>query len=306
MAQQIEFKKATRHAVKLKIGVDGPSGSGKTKGALALATGITSGGRIAVADSENESASYYSNEYAFDGFNITEKTPETYIAAIRAAAEAKYDALVMDSLSHGWFSVLAAKEDYDRKNPKSNSWTNWRMFGPRWDALMSEILNAPLHVIVTMRSKQAYEQVESNGRKQVIKLGLKPEVRDGSEYELGVVFSVEHNHLAEATKDRTGLFTGRQLDLCSPALHAELIAWMNTGGELKPVQKVRDEAGENVLRGLLADEEITADERAKMDFWLTEVRTQAELLKACERIDGLIVKRRAAKAAAKDDSTAAA
>ena len=59
----IQFQKAERHSVKLKIAVDGPSGSGKTLGALALAHGITKGGRIAVADSENKSASLYSDRY---------------------------------------------------------------------------------------------------------------------------------------------------------------------------------------------------------------------------------------------------
>lgn len=227
---QFQFTKAARHAVKLKIGVDGASGSGKTLGALAIAHGIANGGRIAVADSENGSAALYADRFAFDTLNIPDANPATYRAIIDAAVAAQYDALVIDSLSHAWLKVLAEKEDYDRANPKSNSWTNWRTFGPKWEQLMAHILAAPIHIVATMRSKQAYEQVESGGRKSVIKLGLQPQVRDGAEYEFGLVFSVNQAHHAEATKDRTGLFADRLVDLCAPTLHAELVAWMGTGG----------------------------------------------------------------------------
>ncbi len=233
-APQFQFTRAARHAVKLKIGIDGPSGSGKTLGALALARGITNGGRIAVADSENDSASLYSDQFEFDRVVIPDANPETYKAIIDAAVAAGYDALVIDSISHAWLTVLAEKEEYDRRNPKSNQWTNWRLFGPKWDGLIAHILHAPIHVIATMRSKQAYEQVDTGGKKQVVKLGLQPQVRDGAEYEFGIVFSVDQSHQAEATKDRTRLFAGRQVDLTSPALHQELVAWMNAGGEAPP------------------------------------------------------------------------
>lgn len=227
---QFQFTKAARHAVKLKIGVDGPSGSGKTYGALSLAQGITNGGRIAVADSENNSAALYADRFEFDSLVIPDAEPGTYKAIIDAAVGAGYDALVIDSLSHAWLKILAEKEEYDRANPKSNQWTNWRVFGPKWDKLMAHILAAPIHVIATMRSKQAYEQVESGGRKQVVKLGLQPQVREGAEYEFGIVFSVNQAHHAEATKDRSQLFADRLVDLASPDIHRELVGWMNAGG----------------------------------------------------------------------------
>lgn len=226
----IQFTKAARHAVKLKIGVDGPSGSGKTLGALALAHGITKGGRIAVADSENGSASLYADRYDFDSVTVREADPKFLREVIDVAVGAEYDALVIDSLTHAWQYVLNAKDDHDRANPKSNSWTNWRKFAPLWEDLMAHILNAPIHIIATMRSKQAYEQVEKDGRKQVVKLGLQPQVRDGAEYEFGLVFSVNQAHRAEATKDRTALFADQIVDLCDPEVHSSLVGWMNAGG----------------------------------------------------------------------------
>jgi len=226
----IQFTRAARHAVKLKIGIDGPSGSGKTLGALALAHGITKGGRIAVADSENGSASLYADRYEFDTVPVATADPAFLHEIITVAVGAKYDALVIDSLTHAWQFVLNLKDDHDRANPKSNSWTNWRKFAPLWEDLMQDILQAPIHIIATMRSKQAYEQVENNGRKQVVKLGLQPQVRDGAEYEFGLVFSVNQAHKAEATKDRTALFADQIVDLCDPEVHASLVGWMNAGG----------------------------------------------------------------------------
>lgn len=225
----IQFKKATRQAVRLKIGIDGPSGSGKTFGALSLATGITNGGKIALADSENESASFYADAFEFDTVPVTDAEPATMAAIINAAVEAEYDALVIDSLSHVWMKILADKDEYDRANPKSNQWTNWGIFGGKWERLMKHILDAPIHVIATMRSKQAYEQTERDGKKRIVKLGLQPQVRDGAEYEFGLVFSVNDAHRAEATKDRTRMFAaGELLDLADAKLHKRLVNWMNS------------------------------------------------------------------------------
>lgn len=226
---QVQFRRATRQAVRLKIGVDGPSGSGKTYGALALATGITNGGKIAVVDSENESASFYADAFVFDTVPMPDAEPETLKAIITLAVKERYDAIVVDSLSHVWLKILADKDEYDRANPKSNQWTNWGIFGGKWEKLMKHILDAPIHVVATMRSKQAYEQTERDGKKKVVKLGLQPQVREGAEYEFGLVFSVNEAHRAEATKDRTRLFdVGELVDLASLELHQRLIKWMNS------------------------------------------------------------------------------
>jgi hypothetical protein len=227
-----QFKKATRDSVKLKVGIDGPSGSGKTDGALAIAKGITNGGHIAVIDSENESASYYADRYDFDTVPLENGDATALGKLITLAVDEKYDALVIDSLSHVWLSILAAKDAYNASNPSQNSYTTWGMpqFGPRWEKLMRHILNAPIHIVATMRSKQAYELVDNErGKKAPVKLGLQPQVRDGAEYEFGLVFSVNIQHRAVATKDRTGLFSPDELvDLRSRELHSKLIEWMNT------------------------------------------------------------------------------
>lgn len=293
----VTFAKAARHALKLKIGIDGPSGSGKTEGALALATGITNHGRIAVADSENGSASYYADRYEFDTVPLAgDVTPKILADIINAAIEQKYDALVIDSLSRVWLNILAAKDAYDLANPNANRWTTWglKQFGPAWENLMKLILNAPIHIIATMRSKQAHEQIENGGKKQVVKLGLQPQVREGAEYEFGLVFSVNMAHRAEATKDRTNLFEdGELVDLTSTALHADLVRWMNSGGpaptpEPVPVtegatQEQIDRLQELCRSGLVNDDVILKVTRA-MEGGITAARAA----KWITQIEGMV------------------
>src|SRR5262245_42550212 len=121
----LAFKRAERKAIKIKIAVSGPSGAGKTLGALALAQGL--GQRIALIDTENGSASTYSDRYAYDVLELDAPfTSARYRDAINAAIEAGYDVLVIDSLSHQWAGpggILARKEEMD-KRPGSNSYTN--------------------------------------------------------------------------------------------------------------------------------------------------------------------------------------
>ncbi len=234
MTTKMAFKPAVRAAVKLKILVDGPSGSGKTFGALSLAEGIATDGRVAVIDSEHERASFYADKFAFDSLSLPDHHPDRYVEAIDAAIEAGYSVVIVDSLTHAWQNVLARKEQHERDNPRANQFTMWGLFTPAWERLIQHVLAVPVHVICTARSKQTYEQSESNGKKQIVKLGLQPQVRDGTEYEFGLVFSVEQSHRAKATKDNTFLFAGREemLNLADGSVPAALQAWLSTA---KPV-----------------------------------------------------------------------
>lgn len=207
----IQFKKAERKSVKVKIAVTGPAGSGKTLSSLFLAQGLAVNNKIALLDTENESASLYSDKVAFDTLcmnppYITEK----YIAAIDAAVTNGYEVLVIDSLSHNWAGeggLLQQKEQLDQRG--GNQFANWGLITKKQEELKAKILNSPIHIISTMRSKTEYAQIEENGRKKIQKLGLAPIQREGMEYEFSIVFDIAQNHEAVASKDRTGLFDGR-------------------------------------------------------------------------------------------------
>lgn len=232
----MQFQKATRQAVKLKLAISGPSGSGKTLGALALAKTLAGDGTIALIDTENGSASLYADKYGFDALNLTPPfTSARYLEAMEAATEAGYAVLVIDSLSHQWNGdggILARKEDMD-KRPGSNSYTNWATFTKEHTAFITKVLQLPIHVIATLRSKQDYVlETNDKGKQQPKKVGMAPVQREGLEYEFSTVFDVQMDHRAVASKDRTGLFGDELVDLINPATGKRLLAWLASGAPM--------------------------------------------------------------------------
>lgn len=225
------FKKAERKRAKLRLALAGPSGAGKTYSALLIAKGL--GGKIAVLDTEKGSASLYSDLVDFDVVDLTAPfTPERYIEVITAAEAAGYDTLVIDSYSHEWTGPGGCLEDNERlahSKFKGNTWAAWNETTPRHRKLTNKILGSSLHIICTMRSKT--ETVQGEGKK-IIKLGMKSEQRDGTDYEFTVVLDVAHDtHEAVASKDRTRLFGG--YEVITEDTGRKLIAWLNGGTSVK-------------------------------------------------------------------------
>lgn len=229
------FKKAERKRVKLKIAITGPSGSGKTYSALRIATGL--GGKIAVIDTENGSASLYSDKFKFDVLELTPPfVTEKYNEAIRLAVEAGFDVLIIDSITHAWAGeggLLEQKEQLDARG-RGNSYTNWGSITKKHESFKSSLLHSDIHLIVTMRSKQDYALVEKEGKQTPQKMGLAPIQREGMEYEFTTVFDVAMNHEAASSKDRTNLFDGKILKLSEQTGKA-FLDWLSTGKEVDPI-----------------------------------------------------------------------
>lgn len=221
------FKKAERKQARLRLALAGPSGSGKTYSALQMAKGL--GGKIAVIDTEHGSASLYADLVDFDVMELhAPYSPERYVEAIQAAEKAGYDVLIIDSYSHEWTGpggCLEINDEIARAKYKGNTWSAWNETTPRHRRLIDKILASPLHIICTMRSKT--ETVQGEG-KRIIKLGLKSEQRDGTDYEFTVVLDITHDgHMAVASKDRTKLFD--QPELISEETGRKLLQWLNSG-----------------------------------------------------------------------------
>ena len=223
------FKKAERKQARLRLALAGPSGSGKTLSALLLATGL--GGKIAVIDTEHESASLYADDADFDVMSLSAPySPERYVDAITSAEESGYSVLIIDSYSHEWIGAggcLEINDSIAKQKYKGNTWSAWNETTPRHRRLVDKILTSPLHIICTMRSKT--ETVQGEGKK-IIKLGMKSEQRDGSDYEFTVVLDLVHDgNVAIATKDRTRIFD--QPEVISAETGRRLIAWLNDGAK---------------------------------------------------------------------------
>lgn len=226
------FRKAERKKAFLKIAITGVSGSGKTYSALQLAQGL--GGKIAMIDTENGSGELYSGLCDYDVAPLEAPfTPQRYIEYIKAAEEAGYSVLIIDSLSHAWSGEGGVLEMVDKAAAASrsgNSYTAWRNITPEQNRMVDTILQCKMDVIVCIRSKQAYEIVENErGKKTPVKIGLAPIQRDGLEYEFTVMFDVAvDKHIAMATKDRTGIFNN-WCDIITPETGKMIRAWSDSG-----------------------------------------------------------------------------
>lgn len=250
-----QFTKAVKHQAKLRLALVGPAGSGKTYTALAIATTLVPGGRVALIDTEHGSASKYADLFDFDVLELSSFSPDTYVDAIESAQAAKYDVIVIDSLSHAWMGKDGALEIVDRessKNPHANSFVAWRKVTPKHNALVESMISAKAHIVVTMRVKTEYVMVEStgkNGKKTMVpqKVGLAPIQRDGLEYEFDIVADMDRdNVMTVADKSRCPAIKGAVIEQPGENVSLVLREWLN-GAPVKVevasnVQPVNDTA----------------------------------------------------------------
>lgn len=224
------FQKAQRSQVFLKDAITGPTGSGKTFSALRLAFGLVDGTskRVAFLDTENDSASLYSDKFDFDVMPI--KPPfvsDDFRIGIDAAVSAGYGAVVIDSASHLWKGILEYKGKIDERG--GNQYTNWRDPDKKFNEALDAVLQSKIHVIFCLRSKMEYVMEDNGKGKQAPKrVGLAPIMREGIEFEFTTVFDVAMNHEAVATKDRSGLFPTDKYFQITENTGREIAAWLKT------------------------------------------------------------------------------
>jgi hypothetical protein len=225
---------AERRQAKIKMALQGPSGSGKTMGALQIGFGLCqSWDRIAVIDTENYSASLYAHLGPYLVLNIQAPfTPEKYIEAINTCLRAKVEVIIIDSISHEWEGSGGILDIHS--NMTGNSFTNWGKLTPRHNAFVQAILQSPVHIIATIRSKQDYVLSERNGKQVPEKVGLKGVTRDGMDYECTIVLDIDIKHNAVASKDRTGLFMDKPEFKITSATGEQILVWCQDGAAKSP------------------------------------------------------------------------
>jgi hypothetical protein len=265
----VQIRKARRSATKLRLLLTGPSGAGKTWGALQIAKGM--GGKTVVIDTEEGSSDLYDHLHDFDVIDLRPPfSPERYIEAIKAAEEAGYEVIVIDSVTHCWSGpggCLEILEDVAKAQFRGNTWSAFSVITPRWRAFVDAILRSPAHVICCGRSKTETAQVDDHGKKKVAKLGMKLEARDGLEFEFTCVLDLIHDgHYATVSKDRTGLFAGDPKPI-TPATGERLAAWLAGGTPTvtPPSEKATQAAA-----------------------FIARASTDADLRKATKAIDGYV------------------
>ena len=234
----MKLQQAKRNQVKLRLGLSGASGFGKTYSALLLAFGITNDwSKIAIIDTENNSASLYSHLGEFNVLSLDEPySPERYIEAIRACETASMEVIIVDSITHEWQGKGGCLQIHEKLGAR---FQDWAKVSPRHQSFIDTILQSNCHVITTVRRKIDYSlDTAQNGRTKVIKHGTKEITREGFEYELTANFElINDKHLAKASKDRTGLFMDKPEFVINAATGKKLIQWCNMGISIDSIKK---------------------------------------------------------------------
>jgi len=223
------LKKATRKQVKLRLNISAPSGAGKTYSALRMAKGLCGDWeKVAVIDTENGSASLYSNLGEFNTIDLLPPfTPEKYIEAINTCVDAGMEVIIIDSSSHEWNCLLEENEKLAQAKYRGNTWSAWSQTTPRHDRFVNTVLHCNAHIITCTRSKM--ETVMTDDKK-VKKVGMKDVQREGWEYELTVSLNIDRDtHLAIPSKDRTNLFENSNPFLITEKTGEMIKDWCESG-----------------------------------------------------------------------------
>ena len=230
----LKFQKASKAKAKARVDLIGPSGSGKTWHALEIATELVGpGGKIALIDTEHESASKYADRFAFDTLNLESFSPRNYIEAIKAAADGGYDALIIDSLSHAWMGKDGALEMASAAEKRSgNKFASWRDVSPEVVRLIESILHSPMHVISTMRSKTEYSlEKDERGKTVPKKVGMGAIFKSEGEYEFDVVGELNQDNEVVITKTRCADLNEKVFKRDGTGIGKILSKWLSDGVE---------------------------------------------------------------------------
>ncbi|MGF6847483.1 hypothetical protein QFZ51_002718 [Chitinophaga sp. W3I9] len=131
---------------------------------------------------------------------------------------------IIDSITHEWEYILEL-----HGNMAGNSYTNWHKVNPAHNSFVQAILQSPIHIISTIRTKQDYILSEKNGKMVPEKVGMKAITRDGMDYEFTLVFDLDMKNQATSSKDRTGLFMNNPPVRITPAIGVQILDWCNLG-----------------------------------------------------------------------------
>jgi len=233
------FARATKRRARARVAIDGPSGGGKTWNGLIYAFALAGpDGRVAAVDTERGSMSLYAPD--FPPFDVVDFAPpyhpERLVTLVNMAVQEGFDVLLIDSLTHFWTGEGGTLDIVDNATVRGNSFgSGWKVGTPAQRHMMDTILAAPIHVIVTMRSKMEYVLETKDGKSVPRRVGMAPEQRAGIEYEFTVVLDFDLEHRMLVSKTRCSLLT----DVVAPKERVgewaqRFAAWLQDGADEAP------------------------------------------------------------------------
>lgn len=268
----ITLQKAKRIQAKIKIAIGGASGSGKTMSGLLLSYGLVKAehpewtdeqvwDHIAVIDTENKSASLYVGKQVgptlIGSYNVINMEPpfeeQSLIDAIGVCQQAGIACTIIDSTSAFWVDALETQGKIAERT-KSN-FSSWKPVKADQNKMMQAILQCDMHIIANYRAKMEYTQeTNENGKKVVRQLGMGIIAEGTNIYEYGIVFMLDADHVANATKDRTGIFDGQFFTITADT-GRKIFQWI-AEGEVAPPPPVIEKAAAPDPTPAVPDEQL--------------------------------------------------
>lgn len=255
------FRPATKDQQKARVAIQGVSGSGKTWTGLSVAHGLANGGRLAVIDTERGAASLYVgvDGIRFDVLQMHRYDPRDLVKALAAAANAGYDSVLVDSLSHFWKGTDGTLDQVDKAKGRygNNSFAGWKEGTPMQNDMIDALLAYPGHVTVTMRAKTEWVLQENDrGKKEPVRMGLAAEQRKGVEYEFGLVCGMDISNTLTVLKSRCPVLHNAVIQAPNGArdIAKPFLDWLNDGGAAAdPADYIdRAQAQDATVDGLVA------------------------------------------------------
>lgn len=197
------FHPAEAVVPRVKCLIYGPSGVGKTY------LSLTAPGKVAVIDTEGGTA-FYSNRAGLAPFDVL--PTKTFHDVTRAVAYLKehpgeYETLVIDPVTV-LYETLQDAAQVRRARVRNDveaelEMLDWNAIKRAYKALMTDIINLPMHVIVTARER---DETVKQGR-EFIKIGVRADAEKSTPYYFDTVVRLiakGDKRSAVIEKDRTG------------------------------------------------------------------------------------------------------
>lgn len=203
------LKKAVVEQAAAKVGIFGPQGSGKTTTAMLIAIGLSkvyhANAPIVMQDTENGS-DYMVPICQAEGVPLMVVKSRAFRdmrAGLTEAEEAGACAYLVDSYTHPWQELNEALKK--KLNVTRLEFKHMDQLKQLWRGWTDQMLNSPLHVVVSGRLGYVWDREEDeNGKKgDLIKLGTKMKSESEAGYEPSLLIEMEGVQSGEGRVKKT-------------------------------------------------------------------------------------------------------
>jgi len=238
------LKPASNQTAYLKAGILGFQGSGKTYTASRIAAGLAKmngnkNPRIAFFDTEKGS-DFLVKYFKAEGIQLDVAKTRSFsdlLEFMREVEQAKYDVVIIDSISHVWRELM---DSYQKRLRRTNGllFQDWSKVKGEWQRFTDAFINSSMHTIVLGRAGFEYDfNEDESGKKELIKTGVKMKAEGEFGYESDILLEMERvkdgkgfKNRCYVIKDRTDTMNGQVIDSPTFDSFKTVVAYLNIGG----------------------------------------------------------------------------